>query len=78
MTKHHYASGVLQQFFALILSILFTEKLVRFIFYKFHCYFNQHKMSALTAFIMPFFLLFAAIFVKLNNKKKRHLETKLS
>lgn len=78
MTKHHYATGALQYSFALILSILFTEKLVRFIFFKFHCYFNQHKMSALAAFVMPLFLLFTTIFVKLNNKKKQRLKTKLS
>ncbi|MGO3299595.1 MAG: UDP-forming cellulose synthase catalytic subunit, partial [Pseudoalteromonas sp.] len=78
MTKHHYATGALQHSFALILSILFTEKLVRFIFFKFHCYFNQHKMSALAAFVMPLFLLFTTIFVKLNNKKKQRLKTKLS
>ncbi|WP_404340688.1 UDP-forming cellulose synthase catalytic subunit [Pseudoalteromonas mariniglutinosa] len=61
----------------LVLNVFFTKTLVRFIFYKFYCYFNQHKMSVLAAFCLPFLLLFSSLFFKLNNNNKRRIKARL-
>lgn len=64
--------------FRLLLSLFFSKLLVRFIFLKFHSYFNQHKMSVIAAFCLPFLLLFLSLFVKLDNNKKRKIKSRLS
>ena len=64
--------------FRLLLSLFFSKLLVRFIFLKFHRYFNQHKMSVIAAFCLPFLLLFLSLFVKLDNNKKRKIKSRLS
>ncbi|WP_149980824.1 UDP-forming cellulose synthase catalytic subunit [Pseudoalteromonas rhizosphaerae] len=60
-----------------LLSLFFSKLLVRFIFLKFHSYFNQHKMSAIAAFCLPFLLLFLSLFFKLDKNKKRKLKSRL-
>ena len=50
----------------ILLSILFTDKLVRYILFKFHSYFNQHKVNVIEAFLMPFITLFGSLFVNIK------------
>jgi cellulose synthase (UDP-forming) len=52
------------------LSILFTDKLVRYILFKFHSYFNQHKVNVIEAFLMPFITLFGSLFVNIKKNKE--------
>jgi cellulose synthase (UDP-forming) len=53
----------------LLLSILFTDKLVRYILFKFHSYFNQHKVNVIEAFIMPFITLLSSLFINIKKHK---------
>ncbi|WP_213608698.1 UDP-forming cellulose synthase catalytic subunit [Pseudoalteromonas sp.] len=55
--------------FYILLSILFTDKLVRYIFLKFYSYFNQHKVNVIEAFTMPFITLFSSLFIDIKNNK---------
>ena len=54
----------------ILLSILFTDKLVRYILFKFHSYFNQHKVNVIEAFLMPFITLFGSLFVNIKKNKE--------
>ncbi|MCW1719073.1 UDP-forming cellulose synthase catalytic subunit [Pseudoalteromonas sp. A3] len=53
----------------LLLSIIFTEKLVRYILFKFHSYFNQHKVNVIEAFLMPFITLISSLFINIKDHK---------
>ncbi|MEI8620890.1 UDP-forming cellulose synthase catalytic subunit [Pseudoalteromonas sp. B129b] len=53
----------------LLLSILFTDKLVRYILFKFHSYFNQHKVNVIEAFLMPFITLLSSLFINIKKHK---------
>lgn len=53
----------------LLLSILFTDKLVRYILFKFHSYFNQHKVNVIEAFLMPFITLLSSLFINIKQHK---------
>ncbi|WP_165739451.1 UDP-forming cellulose synthase catalytic subunit [Pseudoalteromonas sp. Z1A6] len=53
----------------LLLSILFTDKLVRYILFKFHSYFNQHKVNVIEAFLMPFITLISSLFINIKQHK---------
>lgn len=53
----------------ILLSILFTDKLVRYILFKFHSYFNQHKVNVIEAFLMPFITLFSSLFINIKKHK---------
>jgi len=53
----------------LLLRLLFTEKLARFVMFKFHSYFNQHKMNVVEAFSFPFITLISSLFIKFNPHK---------
>ncbi|MDN3382272.1 UDP-forming cellulose synthase catalytic subunit [Pseudoalteromonas sp. APC 3358] len=53
----------------LLLSILFTDKLVRYILFKFHSYFNQHKVNVIEAFLMPFITLLSSLFINTKQHK---------
>ncbi|MBQ4798168.1 UDP-forming cellulose synthase catalytic subunit [Pseudoalteromonas sp. MMG006] len=53
----------------ILLSILFTDKLVRYILFKFHSYFNQHKVNVIEAFLMPFITLFSSLFINIKKNK---------
>ncbi|MBH0080099.1 MULTISPECIES: UDP-forming cellulose synthase catalytic subunit [Pseudoalteromonas] len=53
----------------LLLSILFTDKLVRYILFKFHSYFNQHKVNVIEAFSMPFITLLSSLFINIKQHK---------
>ncbi|MAE02519.1 MULTISPECIES: UDP-forming cellulose synthase catalytic subunit [unclassified Pseudoalteromonas] len=59
------------------LGFLFTKKITRFVFFKFHGYFNQHKISLLGAFILPFLVLFLSLFIKLDKNRKNQIKQKL-
>ncbi|MBH0089206.1 UDP-forming cellulose synthase catalytic subunit [Pseudoalteromonas sp. NSLLW218] len=52
-----------------LLSILFTDKLVRYILFKFHSYFNQHKVNVIEAFLMPFITLLSSLFINIKQHK---------
>ncbi|MBH0055799.1 UDP-forming cellulose synthase catalytic subunit [Pseudoalteromonas sp. SWXJZ94C] len=67
--KHPFQSS-----FRLLLSLFFTEKLVRLIMFKFHGNFNSHKMNAIEALLMPFLIIFSSIIVKLNVRKESNYE----
>ena len=67
--KHPFQSS-----FRLLLSLFFTEKLVRLIMFKFHGNFNSHKMNAIEALLMPFLIIFSSIIVKLNIRKESNYE----
>ncbi|TMO45186.1 UDP-forming cellulose synthase catalytic subunit, partial [Pseudoalteromonas ruthenica] len=54
----------------LLLSILFTDKLVRYILFKFHSYFNQHKVNVIEAFFMPFITLFSSLFINISKNRE--------
>ncbi|MEL0640909.1 UDP-forming cellulose synthase catalytic subunit [Pseudoalteromonas aliena] len=56
-----------------LLSILFTDKLVRYILFKFYSYFNHHKVNVIEAFLMPFITLLASLFIKIK-QHKNHFE----
>ncbi|WP_369620996.1 UDP-forming cellulose synthase catalytic subunit [Pseudoalteromonas distincta] len=56
-----------------LLSILFADKLVRYILFKFYSYFNHHKVNVIEAFLMPFITLFASLFIKIK-QHKNHFE----
>ncbi|TMO07369.1 UDP-forming cellulose synthase catalytic subunit [Pseudoalteromonas sp. S558] len=56
--------------FRLLLSLFFTQKLVRLIMFKFYGNFNQHKMSAIEAISMPFIVIFCSLFFKFETRKK--------
>jgi len=77
MIKHSDKKSVAERLFALILSVFFTKKIVRFILFKFHSYFNHHKVSAIGAILMPFVLLFISLFIKLDNNNKKRIKIKL-
>ena len=62
----------------IILSFFLTKKLVRFVFYKFHGYYNQHKMSLIGAFTLPFLLLLTSVFIKLDKQRKYQIKQKLT
>ncbi|MBH0021997.1 UDP-forming cellulose synthase catalytic subunit [Pseudoalteromonas sp. SWXJ133] len=53
----------------LLLSVLFTDKLVRYILFKFHSYFNQHKVNVIEAFLMPFITLLSSLFINIKQHK---------
>jgi cellulose synthase (UDP-forming) len=53
----------------LLLSVLFTDKLVRYILFKFHSYFNQHKVNVIEAFSMPFITLLSSLFINIKQHK---------
>lgn len=69
--------SVPQRLLKVLLSLVLTKPLVRFVFIKFYGYYNQHKMSLLGAFLLPFFVLFLSLFIKLDNNKKREIKHKL-
>ena len=52
-----------------LLSVLFTDKLVRYILFKFHSYFNQHKVNVIEAFLMPFITLLSSLFINIKQHK---------
>ncbi len=58
----------------LCLGLIFTKRIVRFVFFKFHGYFNQHKMSLLGAFMMPFIVLFLSLFFRLDKNRKNNIK----
>lgn len=62
----------------ILLSFFLTKKLVRFVFYKFHGYYNQHKMSLIGAFTLPFLLLLTSVFIKLDKQRKYQIKQKLT
>ena len=74
MLKPARQQSIIEQSFVLFLSVFFTKKIVRFILFKFHSYFNQHKVSALAALLLPFLLLLISVFIKLDNNNKRRLK----
>ena len=79
MYNNQYTSiSVLQRCLTLLLSVFFTDKVVRFVFFKFHGYFHQRRVSAIVAFLLPLALLFISLFIKLNNNNKRRIQTQLS
>ncbi|WP_372759834.1 UDP-forming cellulose synthase catalytic subunit [Pseudoalteromonas sp.] len=53
----------------LVLMLLFTDKLVRYISFQFHGYFNQHRVNVIESFLMPFFTLFSSLLVKVKRDK---------
>ncbi|MBQ4833097.1 UDP-forming cellulose synthase catalytic subunit [Pseudoalteromonas sp. MMG010] len=61
-----------KHFIYLILCIVFTDKIARLIRFKFSCYFKQYQMSALEAFLLPFFTLSFSLLFKFNNQKKQN------
>ncbi|ATG78216.1 UDP-forming cellulose synthase catalytic subunit [Pseudoalteromonas sp. 1_2015MBL_MicDiv] len=64
-----------QNTFRLVLSLLFSEKLVRLILFKFHGYFNQHRMNAIEALLMPFLIIVSSLFVKISVHKRNIRES---
>jgi cellulose synthase (UDP-forming) len=53
----------------LVLMLLFTDKLVRYISFQFHGYFNQHRVNVIESFLMPFFTLFSSLLIKVKRDK---------
>ena len=58
-----------KNYFKLFLTLFFAEKLVRLIIFKFHGYFNSHKMNAIEATLMPCLILLSSIFIKFKTNK---------
>ena len=77
MTNSIHSLGITHRLLKGILGLFLTKQLVRFVFIKFYSYYNQHKMSLLGAVLLPFFVLFLSLFIKLDNNKKRELKLKL-
>ncbi|MDC3188263.1 UDP-forming cellulose synthase catalytic subunit [Pseudoalteromonas elyakovii] len=77
MTNSIHSLGITHRLLKGILGLFLTKQLVRFVFIKFYSYYNQHKMSLLGAILLPFFVLFLSLFIKLENNKKRELKLKL-
>jgi cellulose synthase (UDP-forming) len=55
----------------ILLSVVFTRKLVRFMMFKFHRYFNQHELNVIEAVVMSAITLLGSLFVKLNRQTEQ-------
>ena len=69
LTLKHFYKQPIESCFYLILSLFFTNKLVRLIMFKFHGYFNQYKMNLIEAVLLPFLIIASSLII--NFKRSR-------